>query len=223
MSHLALTHDDFVSNPAARVPVILCLDVSGSMTGPPIAELQLGLMQFIREVLADELAASAVDLSVVTFGQRVQQDIPFGTLNEFMTLALSASGCTPMGEAVTHSLTLLEERKSTYQRMGIDYYQPWLVIMTDGEPTDSIQAAAARCRELAATRKLAVFPIGIGPAANLQTLAEFSPNRPPLRLQGLQFSKFFQWLSASMSRVSASTPGTTVPLDVAAIAGWAEL
>ena len=91
MSHLALTHDDFVSNPAARVPVILCLDVSGSMAGPPIAELQLGLMQFIREVLADELAASAVELSIVTFGQRVQQDIPFGTLNEFMTLALSAS------------------------------------------------------------------------------------------------------------------------------------
>ena len=57
----------------------------------------------------------------------------------------------------------------------------------------------------------------------MNTLARFSPNRPPLRLDGLKFKEFFEWLSKSVARVSRSTPGDTVKLDLEGLAGWAEL
>ena len=36
---------DLVDNPTPRVPVLLCLDTSGSMMGAPIHELNLGVLQ----------------------------------------------------------------------------------------------------------------------------------------------------------------------------------
>ena len=57
----------------------------------------------------------------------------------------------------------------------------------------------------------------------MNILARFSPGRPPLKLKGLNFREFFTWLSKSVSKVSQSTPGDVVPLDVEGLKGWAEL
>ena len=76
---------------------------------------------------------------------------------------------------------------------------------------------------MANNRKLSIFPIGIGEDANMDVLARFSPKRGPLKLQGLKFRQFFEWLSQSVSRTSQSIPGESVPLDVDGIKGWAEL
>ena len=42
-----LRRKDLVENPTARVPVCLCLDVSGSMSGDPINELNCGALDVI--------------------------------------------------------------------------------------------------------------------------------------------------------------------------------
>ncbi len=95
--------------------------------------------------------------------------------------------------------------------------------MTDGAPTDNIDSAVRRVVDLVDAKKLTVFPIGIGGGADMKTLARFSPNRDPLRLDGLKFKGFFEWLSRSVARVSRSTPGDSVKLDPEGLAGWAEL
>ena len=41
---------EFVENPETRCPVILLLDVSGSMSGQPIQELNRGLAAFKKDV-----------------------------------------------------------------------------------------------------------------------------------------------------------------------------
>ena len=43
MNNDLLRMEDLVNNPTARVPVCLCLDVSGSMDGEPIRELNDGV------------------------------------------------------------------------------------------------------------------------------------------------------------------------------------
>lgn len=82
------------------------------------------------------------------------------------------------------------------------------------------QAAAQRARSMAEQRKLVSLMVGVNDA-NMQVLGQFS-NRPALKLDGLKFAEFFQWLSASMSRVSASA-STTASVALPAMDGWASI
>lgn len=219
--------EDLVNNPTARVPVCLCLDTSGSMRGEPMRELNEGVHLFYEAIREDETALYSAEVSVVTFGERAQCVADFASL-EIQPNApiLSADGMTPMGEAVNMGLDLLEQRKGEYKERGVDYYQPWLVLMTDGEPNGNsaeLSRAISRTVNLVDQKKLTVFPIGIGPKADMAVLAQFSPKRPPLKLQGLKFREFFAWLSKSVSKTSQSTPGESVRLDVEGIKGWGVL
>lgn len=138
---------------------------------------------------------------------------------------LTANGNTPMGEGVRLALDLLDKRKQEYKDKGVDYYQPWLVLMSDGQPNGNVtilEDAIQRTRDLVMNKKLSLFPIGIGADADMDALARFSPIRPPLRLKGLNFKDFFEWLSKSISRVSQSTPGDKVPLDLEGVRAWGE-
>lgn len=228
-SFLIERQKDLMENPSARIPVCLCLDTSGSMGGAPIAELNEGVKIFYDAIKADDKAQVSAEISIVTFGDGgVSCPADFAGVNLVPEPPqLTAGGMTPMGEAVNMALDMLEKRKQEYRRGGVDYYQPWLVLMTDGCPNGDegeLRRAERRTVELADKRKLTVFPIGIGSNADMSTLQRFSPNRPPLRLKGLNFKEFFTWLSQSVSIVSASSPGDTgVKLDTSAITGWGEL
>lgn len=228
MDNMLLRIEDLVNNPTSRVPVCLCLDVSGSMAGAPINELNSGVRSFYDTIKNDENALYSAEVSIVTFGGNQALCIA-----DFASLVLqpdpphlSASGKTPMGEAVNQALDLLEQRKKEYKDKGVDYYQPWLVLMTDGGPNGDpamLQCAIERTRDMVNSKKLTVFPIGIGDDADMNTLAMFSPQRSPLRLQGLKFKEFFEWLSKSVSQTSQSMPGESIKLDVEGVKGWGEL
>lgn len=226
--NLLLRKEDLVNNPTARVPVCLCLDVSSSMCGAPINELNEGVGLFYEAIKADEIAFYSAEISIVSFGAggaKCIQDFSSLTL-EPNAPTLVADGYTPLGEAVNLALDMLERRKSEYSDNGVDYYQPWLVVMTDGAPNGDkmeLERAIERTNSLIKQRKLTIFPIGIGEAADMNVLAKLSPERQPLKLKGLHFREFFSWLSKSVSRVSASTPGEKVRLDTDGINSWGEI
>lgn len=224
---LKIGADDLVENPTPRVPVSLCIDTSGSMLGDKIRELIEGVNLFYDAIDEDDDAHDAAEVSIVEFNSGATLIQDYASIERLERIeAIDPSGLTFLGEGVNLALDTLEKRKSVYSGSGVLYYQPWLVLMTDGQPNGSpaeLERAIQRVTELVAAKKLTVFPIGIGSDADMAVLARFSPNRPPLRLQGLKFKEFFEWLSKSVSRVSRSTPGDTVKLDLEGLAGWAEL
>ena len=216
--------DDIVDNGAVQLPVCLCLDTSGSMRGKPIEELNRGLKLFYDAIRNDEVACASADICIVTFGNGgVQRAFDFsGLWSRPNPPTLSAGGNTPMGDAVNKALDLLEARRNEYKRKGVDHYKPWLVLMTDGRPygdssSSAVPTAQKRTCELVSGGKLTVFPIWIGndnTKNGIDILKGFSPigHNPPVTLKGLDFSKFFQWLSRSVSRQSQSAPGERVEL-----------
>ena len=210
--------NDFASNPEPRCPCLLLLDVSGSMNGRPLDELNAGLTTFKDELAADDLAMKRVEVGIITFGP-VKIESPFTSAFNFYPPTLQAQGVTPIGAAITQALNMVEDRKSDYRSNGISYYRPWVFLITDGAPTDSWQAAADAVREGEASKKLAFFSIGVK-GANMDILRQISV-REPLSLDGLKFRELFSWLSSSLRSVSRSTPGTEVSLENPK--GWASV
>lgn len=198
------SHNDLIDNPTPRCPVALVLDTSGSMSGQPIDQLNVGIQLFLDEVKGDDLARWSVDLAVYTAGGSVDCIQSFIGVEQIAGFApLYATGGTPLGQAMRMALDDLEARKKAYRDAGVPYYQPWLVLISDGAPGDTWQDAAQRASALSAQRKLVSLPIGVE-GADLNVLSQFS-SKPAVALNGLKFRELFQWLSASMARVSAST------------------
>ncbi|MEH6577384.1 MAG: VWA domain-containing protein [Amphritea sp.] len=223
---------DLIENPSPRCACMLVLDTSASMAdglfglfsekgSSPIDQLNQGVQSFIAELQADEVAACSVELGVITAGGSVTEQLPFTTAMSIDYCdQFNASGGTPLGEAVEKALQRLEERKAEYKKAGVAYFQPWLVVISDGGPTDSWRSVASRTCSLSEQRKLVVLPVGVE-GAQMDILSEFS-SRPALKLDGLKFREFFQWLSASMSRVSSSG-STTAAVNLPPMDGWSSI
>ena len=209
-------------NPSTRCPVTLLLDTSTSMQGAPIRELQEGVQQFISAMQEDDMARYSVELSITTFGNGVEQIQDFTEVaNISAPEKIQAYGNTPMGEALDKALDNLQSQQKLYAANGIPAYKPWLVLMSDGMPTDEWKYAAQRACDKALAGKLLFLGIGIG-QVDLENFAQILPdNCPPKRLQGLKFNEFFTWLSDSLSQVSRSADGHTVQL--ASTDSWAQV
>ncbi len=210
--------DSFADNPEPRCPCVLLLDVSGSMAGEPIRQLNDGVATFKQELLQDPLATKRVEVGIVTFGPvNVEQN--FCTVPNFYPSQLTTQGDTPMGQAIMKGIEMVTRRKQEYKQHGISYYKPWIILITDGAPTDTWSQAAMMVKEGEAGKNFAFFAIGVE-GANLDTLAQISV-RAPLKLRGLMFKEFFLWLSASMKMVSGKNPNSNI--NLLPPTGWSEL
>lgn len=200
--------DELVNNPTKRCPCLLVLDTSSSMDGAPIRELNQGVQQFIQELQSHDVASASVELGVITFHDSVTRLLDFTLVEEVQVPVLHASGYTAMGHAVGQAIDRLRERREKYRAAGVSSFVPWLVLMTDGGPTDDWQEAARRLRTLAEQRKLIVFGVGIGRNCDFTTLAQFCPaDRPPVRLSGINFTAFFHFVSKSLEQVVTASTG----------------
>ncbi|MDX2063116.1 MAG: VWA domain-containing protein [Bacteroidia bacterium] len=212
---------EFAENPEPRCPCVLLLDTSGSMQGQAIVELNLGLQAFERQLKQDPLAAKRVEVAVVGFGP-VHVHQGFVSADQFVAPTLRAEGDTPMGAAILTALELVHQRKALYRENGIAYYRPWLFLITDGAPTDAVDAAREAIRAGEAAKSLVFYAVGVEGAdsAALRQVAV----RQPLRLKGLSFRELFVWLSNSLSSVSHSGIDDKVHLlNPAAPSGWATI
>jgi uncharacterized protein YegL len=212
-----LGQPEFAINNEPRCPVVLLLDNSASMSGEPIEELNRGLITFKESLQQDTLASLRVDLSIVSFGGHVEHVQDFVTVDDYQPKPLGAKGLTPMGAAIEYGLDSIKNRKKTYDNNGIQYYRPWMILITDGAPTDSWENAGERIRQAEVNKDVIFFKVGVS-GADMEILNKIS-FRPPAMLNGLDFSKFFVWLSTSMKTVSSTKPNSNEMVALTEL-GW---
>ncbi len=225
--------EDLVLNTTARLPVCLCLDTSGSMNNNDAIEaLNKGVEALYRAIRTDELAYNSCEISIVTFNSEVNVIDTFTTIDKKKKIKLTAEGGSALAHGINKSLDLLDQRKSKYKENGVDYYQPWLIVITDGKPGDKeyIQEVQERTKILLDDKKLTLFPIAVGLDNNkkkvkeiLEVLNGFCVTPKAVHLKDLKFNEFFEFIGKSVSAISASSVGERVKLDISSMSNWAEL
>ena len=187
---------------ARRLPVYLLLDVSGSMTGEPIAAVQNGVQTMVSALMSDPQALETAYLSVITFSNSAQQIVPLTELNQFTPPELHASGLTAMGEALSLVAKCAETEvvKNTPETKGD--WKPLVFIMTDGCPTDDITKGLAEFKQ----RKWGiVVACAAGSGADKDELSKITEAVVSLdTADSASIAAFFKWVSASVSTSSKS-------------------
>lgn len=197
-----------VDNSDERAPLVLVLDCSGSMQGRPIQMLNDGLKALEAELKADPITSKRCRVLVIAFGGNDQVE-PMGEWQDAMDFTapeLEANGTTPTGAAIRMALDKIEAQKEEMRAAGVSYKRPIMMLMSDGDPTDDWENAAAECRASEAAHKVTVMSIAVGDNANKATLDQFS-SKGAKRLDGLKFNELFVWLSRSVRAVSQAVKG----------------
>lgn len=202
---------------------VLVLDVSGSMAGNPITQLNQGLKDFQKELQNDFVAAQRIEVAIVTFGSTVDTIVHPKLSADFEMPILKTSGSTKLVDGVRMGISLVEERKNWYKSTGQTYYRPWLMLITDGEP-DSDQDVIGLSNEIlhkVDNKGFSFYAVGVDGYNHTKLSKICHPTTPPMQLNGLAFNELFKWLSASISLVSKSVEGQQIQLP--SVGGWAQI
>lgn len=193
---------------------VLVLDVSGSMRGKPMDELNKGLQDFYNEIADDVTTSQKLEVSLITFNHIVKTIQEPALVENFTMPTLTATGSTAMVNAVNEAIDKVEARKNWYKETGQTYYRPWIILMTDGEPDDDqdVDTLAARIKKETDGKHFQFLPIGVE-GANMAILDKIKGNISPMKLQGTKFSSFFKWLSASMGTIVEAKEGEQVDIS----------
>ena len=218
-------------NKDQKCPVVLLLDTSGSMNGQPIDELNKAIIKLKDDILEDALLANRLEVGIVAFDDdaRVERGIDLIT-PETQLPTLSIGGVTNLVAGMEKAIELVEERKTFYKANGEQYYRPFIVLFTDGAPTNSaeeIEAIDLKIQTMSDNKKFVFLPFGVE-GADMQLLAKLAAQTADERLQNkakaykmkdvTKFSEVFAFVSASISGAMQQTTGATVaqlPSDVA--------
>ena len=215
--------------PWQRTPCMLVLDSSGSMsetvagkTSTRIEELNRGLQMLKKELCDDETASMRVQLAVISVGgpsHSAELSMDWTDAKDFQPPTLEAEGPTPLARGMRLALHHVDRQKRELNAHGIAYTRPWVMVISDGEPSDgrdTWNAIVEECRAAEAARRYVIFPIAVEDG-NLRVLQALSSTRVA-RLSSTRFKEYFVWLSSSLVCVSRSRPGDSVALP--AIDPW---
>ncbi len=202
---------------------VLVLDVSGSMAGKPIEQLNLALKNFQNTLRNDFVASSRIELAIITFSSTVNLVLEPKLCDDFEMPILSTSGSTKLVDGVNSAINLVEERKTWYKNTGQTYYRPWIMLITDGEPDrdQNIHGLSNDIKEKVDKKNFSFYAVGVEGFNKTKLTQICHPDTPPLKLKGLEFNELFKWLSASISLVSKSVEGQHLQLPP--IGGWAQI
>ncbi len=214
MSKDTFPHDNMpIANNEEVALCALIMDKSESMTGAPMDSLNQGFASMMAALRDDPVVSARLKLGIVTVGGTASIAQAFAHPDQLSPTTYTAEGDTPLGSGLELAMNMITAEVAAIRARGGSCTKPWLVVQSDGAPTDRWEAAAARAREMVNKGDLHLFVIGVGVNADMNVLGQIThPSLPPKRLDAVNYQEFFKWLKDSLHGASRSKPGQQLKL-----------
>ncbi len=123
-----------------RLPIYFLVDVSESMVGEPLEQVQDGINSIIKDLRTDPYALETVFVSIIAFAGKTTKLTPLIELCSFYPPKLPIGGGTSLGTALTFLMSDIDKsvQKTTLDSKGD--WKPIIFLFTDGNPTDRYEA-----------------------------------------------------------------------------------
>lgn len=186
------------------MPIYFLVDVSESMVGGPIREVEDGMRNIIQELRMDPYALETVFVSIIIFAGKAKVLSPLTELYKFYPPVFPIGGGTSLGKGLECLMDDMDRnlKKTTMEEKGD--WKPIVFLFTDGNPTDDYMAAFKRWNDHY-RKHCNLIAISIGDNINILTLAQITNEILLLKDTDKEsFSQFFKWVTASIKTTSVS-------------------
>ncbi len=187
-----------------RLPIYFLIDVSESMVGTPIEQVQEGMRTIIQNLRVDPYALETVFVSIIAFAGKAQMLSPLTELYRFYPPVFPIGGGTSLGAGLEALMNDLDTsvQKTTLEQKGD--WKPIIFLFTDGNPTDNYHAAFRRWNEKYRGH-CSLIAVSLGENVNVLTLAQITNDLLLLKdTDAESFTQFFKWVTASIKTSSIS-------------------
>ena len=193
-----------INSSEPHMALIFVLDISYSMDGPPIRQLNEGLNRFKAEVCQSKQTRDILDVAIIEFSNNHKVVQTFVPIEYMLHVQLECGGGTKYTGAIREALRMADERSRFYRRSGTEPYKPWIIMVTDGAPLDDITQVANEVKEAQQSERVRFIALGVGDY-DPKALARLTD--VVFRMEGTDFTSFFDWVNKSMRSVSVTAPG----------------
>jgi uncharacterized protein YegL len=187
-----------------RLPIYFLIDVSETMVGEPIEQVQDGMATIVKELRTDPYALETVYISIIAFAGKAKKISPLTELFNFYPPKLPIGGGTSLGVALDflmHDLDI-SVQKTTSEVKGD--WKPIIFLFTDGNPTDEYEKTFDRWNQKY-HRNVNLVVVSLGDNANMNIFGKITENVLLLKNTDAEsFKNFFKWITASIKTSSIS-------------------
>lgn len=209
---MAFNPNNYKAPAAKKLPVVLLLDISGSMSGEKINTLYDSVVEMVDSFVAAQVKETIIDVAVITFGRKVELHTPYTSVAELQKSGINrfyADGMTPMGIALQMAKDMIDDKNTTPSNI----YRPAVVLVSDGQPNDSWQKPLDNFIRDGRSAKCQRFAIAIGNDADRNVLERFTGEKANVMFaeDASGMADCFQKFTMSVSTRATSQNPNVIP------------
>lgn len=200
-----------------RLPIYFLIDVSESMVGEPISQVQDGIAAIIQELKTDPQALETVWISIIVFAGEAKTIVPLQDIISFYPPKFPIGSGTSLSRGLGHLMYELRSNivKTTAEQKGD--WKPIVYLFTDGVPTDdSTNAISEWNKNWKRTANMVAVSLGNG--ADKKLLGQLTENILQLENTDVNgYKDFFKWVTDSIKTSSESVENNKSGFELANI------
>jgi uncharacterized protein YegL len=202
-----------------RLPIFFLIDVSESMVGEPIQQVEEGLATIIQSLKTDPHALESVWVSIIVFAGQPKTLVPLQEIVSFYPPKFPVGGGTSLSKGLGHLMFELRRNivKTTYEQKGD--WKPIVFLFTDGVPTDETKGAIAEWK-LNWARTANMVAVSFGSETDIHLLGELTENVLHFKNADVSaYKAFFKWVTDSIKTSSESVENNSTGFELAKLDG----
>lgn len=202
-----------------RLPIYFLIDISESMVGEPIQQVEEGLATIIQTLKTDPNAMETVWVSIIVFAGQPKTLVPLQEIISFYPPKFPIGSGTSLSKGLGHLMFELRKNivKTTAEQKGD--WKPIVFLFTDGVPTDDTKTAISEWKQNW-QRTANLIAISFGSETDTHLLTELTDTVLHFKNTDTKaYKQFFKWVTDSIKNSSVSVENNSSGFELAKIDG----